>query len=259
MERSFDHYKGLPATQKALGEGLSATGNARVVADLQPIPTESYPLKLLIEVGLIGTLLIGGYLVWGATRFAARSIRGPTVLVRSAGAAEPAPGAPGARFLRRGAAHERGAARAREREAEPVARRPGEAAPTTLRVGEARSWAPAWIGEAQIRLAVAGAMVVSAALCLWLSRGLTFTIDQITWFSFSPHLDLRAAIEPYNGHLIATTRLLTAAIVDAFGAGYLPFRLIVTATVLLTAGLFFEFARRRIGAIAALAPTLVLL
>jgi hypothetical protein len=87
MRQAVNHYKGLPATQKAFGEGLAATGNARLIASLQPIPTESYPLKLLLETGLFGALIIGGYLVWAATRFAKTSIRGPTRLVRAAGAA----------------------------------------------------------------------------------------------------------------------------------------------------------------------------
>jgi hypothetical protein len=96
-------------------------------------------------------------------------------------------------------------------------------------------------------------------LGLWFSRDTTFTLDELYWFSSTPHLDLRGAIEPYNGHLVFTTRLVYAAILNIFGAGYLPFRLLTLGTVLLTAGLFFVFAQRRIGAVAALAPTLVLL
>jgi hypothetical protein len=87
MRQAVDHFKGLPVAQKGLGEGLAATGNARTVASLPAIPTESYPLKLLLEVGVVGTLIIGAYLVWAAICFARTSIRGPTRLVRSAGAA----------------------------------------------------------------------------------------------------------------------------------------------------------------------------
>ena len=102
-------------------------------------------------------------------------------------------------------------------------------------------------------------MVVSAVLGLWFSRDTTFSVDEFRIFLSSPHLDLRGAIEPLNGHLILTTRLVYAAILDVFGPDYLSFRLLATGAVLLTAGLFFEFAQRRIGAVAALAPTLVLL
>ena len=102
-------------------------------------------------------------------------------------------------------------------------------------------------------------MAVSLVLGLWFSRDTTFTLDELYLFSASPQLDLRGLIEPYNGHLVLTTRLVYAATLDVFGAGYLPFRLLTLCSVLLTAGLLFVFAQRRIGAVAALAPTLVLL
>ena len=44
-----------------------------------------------------------------------------------------------------------------------------------------------------------------------------------------------------------------------FGVGYLPFQLLTVAVVVLTAGMFFAYAGRRVGKLAALAPTLVLL
>ncbi len=85
--RSVDRFENLSAAQKGFGEGLAATGNARVVASLKPVATESYPLKLLLEVGIIGALVIGAYLLWAVIRFGATSIRGPTWLVRSLAAA----------------------------------------------------------------------------------------------------------------------------------------------------------------------------
>jgi hypothetical protein len=102
-------------------------------------------------------------------------------------------------------------------------------------------------------------MVVSAVLGLWFSRGTTVGTDWLYAFSSTPHLDLRGAIEPENGHLVFTGRLAHAAVLHLFGAGDLPYRLLTAASVLLTAGLFFVFARQRIGPVAALAPTLVLL
>ena len=102
-------------------------------------------------------------------------------------------------------------------------------------------------------------MAASAALRLWLGRGTGFSIDEIRLFDSSANLDLETAFQPFNGHLYVTSRLVYAAILNAFGAGYLPFRLLTIATVLITAGIFFVFAKRRIGPVAALAPTLVLL
>jgi hypothetical protein len=102
-------------------------------------------------------------------------------------------------------------------------------------------------------------MVVSVALGLWFGRDTTYALDELYWLSTAPELDPETALRPYAGHLIVVTRLVYASVLDAFGAGYLPFRLLTTAALLLTAGLFFVFAKRRIGAHAALAPAVVLL
>ncbi len=116
---------------------------------------------------------------------------------------------------------------------------------------------PANVGGRVIVLAAA--MVVSAAVALWFSRDTTFSVDELDWFSTSPHFDADQALQPYLGHLVLTSRLIYVAILNLFGAGYLPFRLIAIGAVLLTAGLLFVFAKRRVGSVVALAPTLVLL
>jgi len=120
-------------------------------------------------------------------------------------------------------------------------------------------WTPRGVGSAQVGIALVTAMVAAAALNLWLTRDTAFSFDELDWFSTTPALDPRSALEPYIGHLIVVPRLVYAAILNGLGVGYLPFRLLTTAAVLLTGGLFFTFARRRIGSLAALAPTLVLL
>jgi hypothetical protein len=56
-----------------------------------------------------------------------------------------------------------------------------------------------------------------------------------------------------------TTRLVYKAVFSAFGVGYLPFQLLTIGVVILTAGMFFAYAGRRVGKLVALAPTLVLL
>ena len=138
--------------------------------------------------------------------------------------------------------------------------RPGAAVRGASRRGEADvAWTPAWIREREVWIALAVAMAASAALNLWLARGTGFTIDEIRLFDSSANFDLDTALHPFNGHLIFVSRLANAAIFNVFGAGYTPFRLLTTATVLITAGTFFVFAKRRIGPVAAFAPTLVLL
>jgi hypothetical protein len=103
------------------------------------------------------------------------------------------------------------------------------------------------------------AMALSATLGLWLTRGTTFFVDELTYFVADRGFDLRALLSGHNGHLIAVTRLIYAVVLKLFGADYLPFRLLEVFGIALVSGLFFVLAKRRIGAAAALAPSVVLL
>jgi O-antigen ligase len=71
FDKGFQVYGDATAVQKAIGRGVASTGNAQqLVEDASPIVTvESYYLKLLVETGAIGLLLIGGFLVWAAFVF----------------------------------------------------------------------------------------------------------------------------------------------------------------------------------------------
>ncbi len=102
-------------------------------------------------------------------------------------------------------------------------------------------------------------MAAGAALMIWFGRGLTFTGDELIWFAESPDLHLSSALEPHGGHLTFTSRIVYKAMLEVFGAGYLPFRLLTVGAVLLAVGLLYVYAKRRVGALAALAPCLVLL
>jgi hypothetical protein len=104
-----------------------------------------------------------------------------------------------------------------------------------------------------------GAMAISATLGLWLTRGTTFFADELTYFVANRGFDLRALLSGHNGHLIAGTRLIYATVLKLFGSGYVPFRILEVLGVVLVSGLFFILAKRRIGAAAALAPSVVLL
>jgi hypothetical protein len=103
------------------------------------------------------------------------------------------------------------------------------------------------------------AMVVAAALILYLDRGTTFFADELTFVYETPSLGAGDVLDPHNGHLIATTRLVYKAILETIGADYVAFRVLALCTVVLSAGLFYVLVKRRIGALPALAPTLVLL
>lgn len=72
FNKGFEVYGEASLVQKAIGRGVASTGNAQqLVDDAAPkVTVESYYLKLLVETGAIGLLLIGGFLVWAAVTFA---------------------------------------------------------------------------------------------------------------------------------------------------------------------------------------------
>jgi hypothetical protein len=109
-------------------------------------------------------------------------------------------------------------------------------------------------------IVLAAAMGVAAALILYLNRGAVFYFDELTWLYESPGMDTPGELlQPHGGHLIATTRLVFKAVLETVGLEYAVFRVIAVASVLLSAGLFYVLAKRRIGSLPALAPTLLLL
>jgi hypothetical protein len=72
FEKGFSVYGEATILQKAIGRGAASTGNAQqLVKDSAPqVTVESYYLKLLVETGVIGLIMIGGFLVWAAIAFA---------------------------------------------------------------------------------------------------------------------------------------------------------------------------------------------
>lgn len=54
---------------KVAGEGLGSTGNARKLVSGDVFVVESYYLKLLVETGILGVILIGGFLAWAVYLF----------------------------------------------------------------------------------------------------------------------------------------------------------------------------------------------
>jgi hypothetical protein len=113
---------------------------------------------------------------------------------------------------------------------------------------------------------VAGALVIamlaSAIVLLHAGRGQTMREDGLGYAARLASEPLGHALlhAPPNKYLIAVPLLLYDGMFNAFGLGAdLPYRLVVTAFVLLSAGLFFVLARRRVGNLMALAPTCLLL
>lgn len=116
------------------------------------------------------------------------------------------------------------------------------------------------ISEERIaRLGLLLAMAVASITILWLGRGTTFWIDELTVYMQSPDLGLRDALRPHLGHLVVVVRVVNKATFELFGASYLPFRLLTLGSLLLTVSLLFTYMRRRVPPLVALAPCLVLL
>jgi hypothetical protein len=87
MKETINEWRALPVARKAFGKGLASTGNAGKLASQEPDPTESYPLKVLVEGGAAGLLLIGGVLVWAAVLFARTSWADADPMLKGIGAA----------------------------------------------------------------------------------------------------------------------------------------------------------------------------
>ena len=106
---------------------------------------------------------------------------------------------------------------------------------------------------------LAAAMVAAATLILYLNRGTVFFADEFDRFASTPMRSVGEAFESHVGHLTATSNLMFEAMLGVFGAEYVAFRVLGVLVVLLSAGLFYALVRSRIGALPALAPTVLLL
>jgi hypothetical protein len=103
-------------------------------------------------------------------------------------------------------------------------------------------------------------MGLSAFLILFETRSNTFYNDEHTVFQkLGLGIDAHSILEPHNGHLIAPARMIYAAVLSAAGPDYTILRVISVLVFLACCLLFFVLVKRRVGAILALAPTIVLL
>lgn len=102
------------------------------------------------------------------------------------------------------------------------------------------------------------AMLVSFVYCLWVTRGTTFSGDELTWVALSPSMDLKGALTPHSGHLVLVSHTLYKLVLGTIGTHYLFFRVLTLITVYVAAGLLFVYGSRRVGPWLALAPSVVL-
>ena len=103
-------------------------------------------------------------------------------------------------------------------------------------------------------------LAVTAAVILHETRGTTLWTDEWTWALDRRNDGLGTLLEPHNGHFSLVPLLLYRALFATVGIDdYVPYRVMVVIGHLGCAGLLFAYARRRIGPLAALLPTAVLL
>jgi O-Antigen ligase len=87
MRKDIKVFWALPVAEKGFGAGLASTGNAKKLTSREPEATESYPLKLLLETGVVGLLLIGSVLIWAVLLFVRTAWRTGDPVLKGVGAA----------------------------------------------------------------------------------------------------------------------------------------------------------------------------
>ena len=97
------------------------------------------------------------------------------------------------------------------------------------------------------------------ALALYLARGVTFTVDELTYFGESSGFGPSALADPLEGHLTATTRFVYQLSLELFGPEHLPLQIFTAVSVVGVAALLFVLTRRWVGAPVALGAAVLML
>lgn len=127
-------------------------------------------------------------------------------------------------------------------------------------VGAGRRPRIGWLAEERNSWVwLVAAMAIAVPAGLWLGRGTTFWVDDVTLFMLSPEFSAKAALEPHLGHFVLLPHLAYKLLFEIFGADYLPFRMMTMVTLVTTSWLLFVWVRRRLGGWVALAPSILLL
>jgi hypothetical protein len=120
------------------------------------------------------------------------------------------------------------------------------------------------------RIVVALLGLAMCASVVWLmveGRNTTFSGDDIYYYAhyivhgFATEVGhgVKYYFAPHNGHLQVGGKVIYQVLFELFGAKYWIFRAVNTFGLLLAVGLFFVLAARRVGSLAALAPSVLLL
>jgi hypothetical protein len=89
FEEGLRVYGDATLVQKTIGRGAASTGNAQQLVDNAGphVTVESYYLKLLVETGVVGTIMVGAFLIWAAIAFGLAALRPPSPWAASVAAA----------------------------------------------------------------------------------------------------------------------------------------------------------------------------
>jgi len=79
FEKGWRIFRDATITHQGIGHGAASTGNAQQLVDEDQPPTtvESYYLKLLVETGVVGLILIGTFLIWAIVMFCLALLKRP--------------------------------------------------------------------------------------------------------------------------------------------------------------------------------------
>jgi hypothetical protein len=114
---------------------------------------------------------------------------------------------------------------------------------------------------------LAAAMCISATWLMLAGKAMTFSGDEVFYYArfidhsgaVAPGNGLEYFFAPHNGHLGALGKLIYRGLFLTVGADYAVFRAVEIACVFACVILFFILARRRVGPLAALIPSVLLL
>jgi hypothetical protein len=115
-------------------------------------------------------------------------------------------------------------------------------------------------GERIARWALVAGLAAGAVVLIWNSRGTTFYADEWRFYAQYRGISPHTLLEPINGHLLVLPILAYKLLLIVFGAGsFVPFRLFDVALQVLGAALFAKLLADRVGWVATLPATIVLL
>jgi len=103
------------------------------------------------------------------------------------------------------------------------------------------------------------AIAISAAFAIYSGRLTTFTPDEWSWIIASTGMDLQTLFQTSTGHLQVVPRAVYKVMLEGVGTDYIWWRVLAVASLSLMVVLLYRYLSRRVGAMVALVPCILLL